>query len=402
MHISEIYLNNIVAHLPGSIYWKDRNGVYLGCNDFVANMAGLKNRFDVIGKTDYELPWKEYADELQAVDQKIMNTGLPLELEEYPIFSDGRQVTMLTNKAPLRNDQGDIIGIMGTSLDITKQRQAEERERLALIKETRGKVEAEMQLRQAVTIISGSIVHDLSTPLCIMNMQAQNIKKSMPKLMDAYHKTEADLPPEKRIRKKMLDYLSEVGDSLLEETNAMSAFIRLSLKSLSKAITGDTRPEDLIPCSMDKCIDQTVRRYPFTPDERKLIQWDRKDDFKFMGNEILMVRILFNLFKNSLEQIRQHNKGKILITTEIGEKENLLRVKDTAGGAPPEVVEHLFDGYQTTKKEGTGIGLSFSKKTLKDFGGDITCHSEFGDYIEFILVFPKLTEDFAADNRERA
>jgi C4-dicarboxylate-specific signal transduction histidine kinase len=117
-----------------------------------------------------------------------------------------------------------------------------------------------------------------------------------------------------------------------------------------------------------------------------------------MGNEILMIRILSNLIKNPLEQIRNNNRGKIFITTERGEKENLLYVKDTAGAAPSEVVEHLFDGYKTTKKGGTGIGLSFSKRTMTDFGGDITCHSEYPNYIEFVLSFPKYVEESESED----
>ena len=69
---------------------------------------------------------------------------------------------------------------------------------------------------------------------------------------------------------------------------------------------------------------------------------------------------------------------------------NLITVKDTAGGASPEVIDKLFSGYFTTKKNGTGIGLSFCKKTMKNFGGDITCHNVYGKYIEFVLSFPKI------------
>ena len=57
-NIAHIYLENILSHLPGSVDRKDRNGVYLGCNDFVVKMAGAKNRFDIIGKPIMNCPGK--------------------------------------------------------------------------------------------------------------------------------------------------------------------------------------------------------------------------------------------------------------------------------------------------------------------------------------------------------
>jgi signal transduction histidine kinase len=214
----------------------------------------------------------------------------------------------------------------------------------------------------------------------------------MPILINAYRKAkDADLVTEK-IRERLLEYLTAVGDSMLEGTKEMQEFISMSLKSLSKAIAGDMSSGNLLLCSMDKCIDLTIRRYPFKEGERELIKWNRKTDFKFMGNEILMIASLSNLIKNSLEQIRINNKGKIFITTEIGDNGNILHIKDTAGGVPPERIEHLFDGYKTTKVGGTGIGLASCKKTMKDFGRDIICHSQYGDFIEFTLTFPKVIE----------
>jgi two-component system, OmpR family, aerobic respiration control sensor histidine kinase ArcB len=73
---------------------------------------------------------------------------------------------VLTKKIPMRDEKNEIIGLMGTSIDIIRQKAAEEREKLALMR----RIEAEEQLRQAVTIISGSIAHDLSTPICIIRM----------------------------------------------------------------------------------------------------------------------------------------------------------------------------------------------------------------------------------------
>ena len=116
----QIYLNNILARLPGSIYWKDDQGIYLGCNNFVAEMAGFSSSLDIIDKTDYDLPWRDIADQLAETDKRIMRTGVSEELIEMPTLSDGRQIIMLTHKAPLYDNENNIIGIIGISVDITE------------------------------------------------------------------------------------------------------------------------------------------------------------------------------------------------------------------------------------------------------------------------------------------
>ena len=400
-HDLKMALNTILANLPAHIYWQNKEGIILGCNENQAISLGFKSTDEVVGKHPSELISKKDTATLMDVLHKVVSTGKPIVLEEKTTYKQGI-LDMLSQKVPLANEAGEIVGIMGISIDISAQKQAQEREKQAITKEAeaKGKAEAEEQLRQAVTIISGSIAHDLRTPLSIIDMSAERLKKYMPALVEAYHKAEdANLLTEK-LQEKLLDNFSEIGGLILEEIHEMKEFITASLKKLSKAIAGDTSAESLALCSMDKCIDQTIRRYPYVGDEHKLVNWNRKADFKFMGNEILMIRILFNLIKNSLEQIKQNKRGEIFITTEMGEKENVLRVKDTAGGAPPEIVEHLFDGYKTTKKEGTGVGLAFCKKLMQDFGGNITCHSEYGDYIEFVLTFPKVAENLQANDNK--
>jgi two-component system aerobic respiration control sensor histidine kinase ArcB len=118
-------LRNIIKNLPISIYWKDKNGVYLGCNDYQAEMAGFATDADIIGKTDYDFPWKGYADEVGKIDQDIMQAGVSKELEQATILPSGKKAILFTHKAPLRDAQGKVIGIMGASIDITARKEAE-------------------------------------------------------------------------------------------------------------------------------------------------------------------------------------------------------------------------------------------------------------------------------------
>ncbi|MDR1243891.1 MAG: PAS domain-containing protein [Endomicrobium sp.] len=121
-------IDNILQTIPGCVYWKDVSGVYLGCNQMEAEVLGLKSTDEIIGKTDYDLPWKSIAGTLQETDQRITKTKIPEELIEAPILSDGRALIMLTRKSPLYDDKNNIVGIIGVSVDITKLRKKEELE----------------------------------------------------------------------------------------------------------------------------------------------------------------------------------------------------------------------------------------------------------------------------------
>jgi two-component system, NtrC family, sensor kinase len=123
---SKQLLQLVIDNIPQSIFWKDRNLVYLGCNQNFARAAGLQTPAEIIGKTDQDLPWSEAeAAEYQAGDRTVMETNTPilgkLETQQQ---ADGRQIWIETNKVPLYNAEGAVVGVLGTLEDITERKQA--------------------------------------------------------------------------------------------------------------------------------------------------------------------------------------------------------------------------------------------------------------------------------------
>lgn len=123
---SEQLLKTVMNTLPQAVFWKDRNSVYLGCNRHFAEDAGLPPE-DIIGKTDYELPWADTEAELyRQCDRRVMATSTPeLHMLETQLQADGKQAWVNTNKAPLHDADGNVIGILGTYEDITGLKQVE-------------------------------------------------------------------------------------------------------------------------------------------------------------------------------------------------------------------------------------------------------------------------------------
>ena len=120
--------NLIMNTVPQGIFWKDRRSTYLGCNVVLARAGGLKSAADIVGKTDFDLPWKkEQTESFREYDRRIMENDAP----EYHIIeqmqdADGRLAWVETNKVPLHDAQGNVIGILGTYEDITERKRMEE------------------------------------------------------------------------------------------------------------------------------------------------------------------------------------------------------------------------------------------------------------------------------------
>lgn len=424
------YVTSIINNLPGAVYWKDIEGRYMGCNKFVAKMAGYNNPEDMIGKTDFDLCWKEFAEEWRNLDKKVLSDNKTLIREEHAKLADGRVITELTFKTPLKNEYNESIGIIGTSLDITELKQTQKELKIAketaenaleslqksLIEEQKQRKEAarlnkentkhkaeleiakitaekEQEMRKTVMVLVGDIVHDLRTPIAIIEDGAHILDEIAPDL-SAVIKEASELKSEKLglIDDTQLNYiLNKMSTAQKYSVRMINEFIDTTLRELSvaqKYQDGTIAHEELTKCSSRRILENVLDSYP--RHNNITINECFPYDFFLMGNSILMMKVLFNLIRNAEEQIIANGKGEITITTKETEDKNLLIVKDTAGGASAQVVENIFKEFFTTKKDGYGIGLAFCKKIMQNFGGDLTCHSIFGESMEFTLSFPKI------------
>ena len=117
----------VLDNMPEAAFWKDRNSVYLGCNQHFSQAAGLSSPEEIIGKTDFDLPWKpEETAWFRKCDRRVMESDTPeLGIIEPLRQANGSQCWLETNKIPLHDGQGNVVGILGTFMEITARIQAE-------------------------------------------------------------------------------------------------------------------------------------------------------------------------------------------------------------------------------------------------------------------------------------
>jgi PAS domain S-box-containing protein len=124
---SQQFLQTVIETFPLAVFWKDRESRYLGCNYNFAQDANLISPEQIVGMTDDDLPWsKVEGAAYRAEDRQVINSGLArLGMIEIQTRSDGNSRWVETNKIPLRNINGDTIGVLGTYQDITDRKHTE-------------------------------------------------------------------------------------------------------------------------------------------------------------------------------------------------------------------------------------------------------------------------------------
>ena len=124
---SQQMLLTVLDTIPERVFWKDCNSVFLGCNKPLAEDCGYSNPSELIGKTDHETVSASMTDKYRADDREVMETNQPrLNYKELQSQKDGSTRWLKTNKVPLHDKDGRVIGVLGTYEDITELKRAEE------------------------------------------------------------------------------------------------------------------------------------------------------------------------------------------------------------------------------------------------------------------------------------
>ncbi|MBT3361440.1 MAG: PAS domain S-box protein [Rhodospirillales bacterium] len=121
------FLDAVIMHTPHIVFWKDRDGVFLGCNKNYLSMRNLPDISDVVGKklSDFSSDPQEVAKAAK-IDAWVVETGTPTRNVRNTIrTADGREMFLETSKMPIRDQAGNVVGIVGISSDVTEKEMAE-------------------------------------------------------------------------------------------------------------------------------------------------------------------------------------------------------------------------------------------------------------------------------------
>lgn len=366
----QIYFETVVSLLPAHIYWKDRNGVFLACNDLQAISAGFSDSSEMIGKTDYDMPWKDDADEIRKNDAEVRNNRCKVIKEEESLLANGEKSIFLSQKVPLINRENKVIGLLGISMDITERKRAEQL-----------KIENEAQKVQIVAHentkkMAEQMAHDIRSPIAGMKSALNSNAISQ-------------LPESLRI-------ILRQGTERIEDI-ANSINLRYGLEQ-TKEVNNEKSKSLLVSLALLELLAE--KKY-----EHKHLSVAFKNNFdaNFMCIKVEPAhfkRMVSNLINNAVEAVDPY-KGKIDLELKESESQIIVSVKDNGTGMPVEMVEKILQNRQikTTKEKGHGIGLIQIRETLARNHGKLTIESKPGRGTTVSLAFPKTTPPSWVTNR---
>jgi PAS domain S-box-containing protein len=378
------YFENLIALMPGHVYWKDCNSIYLGCNNEMAKTVGLRSRHDIVGKTDYDLPWKEKADLLVKNDKEVIETATSQTFEESGRRADGSLLVGVTSKTPLEDKSGKVIGILGISLDITERKRIEEE-----LKQAKKRVEIANNIK---TEFIRNMQHDIRTPLSGVFGMAKILQNK-----EKDPRKREDFDDLVICSKELLGYFDDIID-------------------FSK-IEKDTLPITNKKFNFNKLIDRLIRLETPAANIKNLklsYEGDVSIPSELLGDDFRLYRILMNLVGNAIKFTKE---GKIKITTkkikDIPAKKTIIlkiTVEDTGIGIPEDKLNYIYEKFSRlhpssqSRYRGLGLGLRIVKQFVTDLEGNIEVQSTLGKGTKFSVLLPFIIpldyESSAQENKE--
>ncbi|MES2975451.1 MAG: response regulator [Pseudomonadota bacterium] len=348
-------MRSLLNSIPDPIFYKNPQGVYMGCNGAFAELLGRPAE-DIIGRADRDLLDPEWAGAVEQVDRQILQSLEKSSREEWREYKDGRRELFETVKAPFWDQEQRLLGIMGIGRNITQRKKAEED-----INHAR---EIAEEATRAKSDFLANMSHEIRTPMnAIIGMSHLALK--------------TELTPRQR------DYIGKVqssGQHLLGIINDILDF--------SKVEAGKMGIEQ-IDFEVEKVLDNVSALLNEKSSAKGLeLVYDIAPDVPrdLVGDPMRIGQILINFANNAVKFTPQ---GEIVLSARVKERSDtdvLLQfsVRDTGIGMKPEQMEPLFQSFQqadtsTTRKfGGTGLGLAISRKLATLMGGEVGVESEYG------------------------
>jgi len=360
LYSSRQMLQLVLDAIPQRVFWKDRQLRYLGFNQAFVKAMKLDNPNGLIGKDDSQLVHWMNTEYFQQDDMEVMQSGMQRPVrEEHLIADDGTSIWQRSSKAPLFDQNGKVIGVLGTNEDITDKKLAEEQ-----LKQTMEDLaRSNSELEQFAYVAS----HDLQEPLRMVTSYLQLIERRYKDKLDA----EAD------------EFIGFAVDGAMRMKGLINDLLLYSRVS--------TRGKEFELTDVKLVVKRVLHDLSMQIEESNaLIEVDRLP--KVMADEIQLGQVFQNLISNAIKF-----RSEAPIEIHIGashEKHNwIFWVCDNGIGIEPQYHERIFVIFQRLHARGefpgTGIGLAIVKKIIERHGGRIWLESQPGYGSTFYFSLPE-------------
>jgi PAS domain S-box-containing protein len=360
-------LRTLMDNLLDEVYVKDRQSRFLMANRAVTRTADVASPDEMIGKSDFDFFPQDQAQKSYEDDQQVMQTGQPIiNQEEHFVHREGgSEGWLLTTKIPLRNVDGEIVGVIGMGRDITKRKTTEMQAMQVMLDKER------LKLMQAFI---GNMSHDVRSPLTVIRNNLYLVEHLR------------DDPEEHRAKINVIHQQADLLERFIQDI--------LTISRLDQLDTLDRQPVDL-----NALLEDLAQRYETIAGHKNIQLSTRLHELpRITGDRFELERAIVNIVENAINYTL--TGGKIIIDAYVRDEAFItIAVQDTGIGIHASELENIFKRFYRVDKArnaemgSAGLGLSIARTIIEMHGGHIDVESEPGVGTTFYLRLPRPNND---------
>jgi PAS domain S-box-containing protein len=363
---SESYLAEAqkLSH-TGSWAWAPATGEIRYISDEACRVLGVdpqsgQPRFETL----FERIHPDDKPRLAETLERATREGVDFEVDHRFVLPGGEIRDLHTVGHPVRSPSGDFVEFVGTIMDVTERKRAEEeRERLRQVQDDL----AHLSRVATMSELTASLAHEIRQPIAAAVTDARTCLRWLGR----------DQP-------EVAEAREAAARTVKDATRAADIIGRISVLFKKGAPQRELVDVNEIIREMFVLLRSEANRYSIS------IRTELAADLpKVMADPVQLQQVFMNLMLNAIDAMKGTiHGGELTIQSEVRDAQLLISVSDTGVGFPPEQADQIFRAFVTTKDKGTGMGLPISRSIIESHGGRLWAASASGRGATFHFTLP--------------